>query len=133
MPPDPAELWRFLPIGYALSVAIETPVLLAGLSSRHSIGRRILAGLWLTAGTYPIVVLVLPQLIWLPQGEAGYWPYVAVAEVFAPTAECGLFWMAFWRGVPGLRSDFLRDMASIVAANLASFLIGGWIVRQWLA
>jgi hypothetical protein len=133
MPPDPGELWRFLLVGYVLSVAIETPVLLAGLSNRHSVGRRILAGLWLTACTYPIVVLVLPQLIWMPLGDAGYWPYVAVAEIFAPAAECGLFWMAFWRGVPGQRSDFLRDMASIVAANLASFLIGGWVVRQWLA
>jgi len=131
MPPDPAELSRFLPVGYVLSVAIETPVLLAGLSSRHSVGRRILAGLWLTACTYPIVVLVLPLLIWRPLGEAGYWPYVATAEVFAPAAECALFWTAFWRGVPGLRRDLLRDMASIVTANLASFLIGGWIAARW--
>jgi hypothetical protein len=133
MPPDPTELWRFLPVGYVLSVAIETPVLFAGLSNQHSVARRILAGLWLTACTYPIVVLVLPELIWRPLGEAGYWPYVVLAEIFAPAAECGLFWMAYWRGVPGLRSDLLRDMTSIVAANLASFLIGGWIASDWWA
>ena len=133
MPPDPAELWRFLAVGYVLSVMLETPVLLAGLSPRHSWGRRILAGFWLTACTYPIVVLVLPELIWRPLGEAGYWPYVAVAEIFAPTAECGLFWAAFWQGVTGRRSDFVRDMAAIVTANLASFLIGSWIAVRWLA
>src|SRR5205085_5486851 len=77
---DPTELWRFLPVGYALSVALETPVLLVGLSPRHPIARRIFAGCWLTACTYPIVILVLPQLIWHPLGDAGYWVYVVAAE-----------------------------------------------------
>ena len=41
---DPAELWAFLPWGYLLSVVLETPVLLAGLSPRHSLGRRVFCG-----------------------------------------------------------------------------------------
>ena len=133
MPPDPAELWRFLPLGYTLSVAIETPVLLAGLSIRHPISRRIFAGFWLTACTYPIVVLVLPELLWRPLGAAGYWPYIAVAEIFAPTAECALFWAAFWRNSPRDAPQLMRDLLAIAVANLASFLLGGWIANRWLA
>ncbi len=137
---DPAELWRLLPIGYVLSVALEAPVLLVGLSWRHSLGRRLISAVWLTACTYPMVVLVLPQLIWRPLGDAGYWPYVAVAEIFAPAAECFLFWLAFWRGAPNyspelprystktVRRDLVRDMGAIVAANLTSFLVGGWLL-----
>jgi hypothetical protein len=84
MTTDPANLWTFLPLGYALSLVLETPVLLVGLSPRHSIRRRLFAGAWLTACTYPIVILVLPQLVWRPLGEqAGYWPYVAVSRVCA--------------------------------------------------
>jgi hypothetical protein len=107
------ELWAFLPLGYALTVAIETPVLVAGLARRHPFKRKLLAGLWLTACTYPIVVLVLPLLI-APRG-----PYLAVAETFAPAAECLLFWTAF-----GERRTVWRDSAAIVVANLASFLLG---------
>jgi hypothetical protein len=142
MPPDPAELWRFLPLGYALSIVLETPVLVLGLSSRHSLARKLLAGVWLTACTYPIVVLVLPQLIWRP---LGYLPYVAVAEVFAPAAECLLFWLAFRgpkSGPLAPRADnvasrsetttsLVRDLAAIIAANLCSFLVGIWIF-QWI-
>jgi hypothetical protein len=136
MGPDEADLWRLLPIGYLLTIALETPVLLIGLSPCHSLQRRLISGVWLTACTYPIVILVLPQLIWQPLGEAGYWPYVAVAEIFAPAAECGLFWLAFWRGrateAPvALRRAFLgRDFVAIVAANLISFLVGGWLVSR---
>ena len=85
----PAELWAWLPFGYVLTVSVETPVLVFGLSRRHSLARKLFAGLWLTACTYPIVVLVLPILI--PSRGV----YVAVAETFAPAAECTLFWLAF--------------------------------------
>jgi hypothetical protein len=135
MSPDPAELWKLLPLGYLLSVVLETPVLLVGLSRRHSLGRRLLAGVWLTACTYPIVVLVLPQLVWWP---LGYWPYVAVAEVFAPAAECLLFWLAFWKlptaatpDATGSRRDLVRDMLAIVVANLTSFIAGYWVL-EWV-
>jgi hypothetical protein len=141
---DPAELWQFLPLGYLVSVVMETPVLVVGLSQRHSMARRLFAGMWLTACTYPIVVLVLPQLVWRPLGEtSGYGPYVAVAEVFAPAAECLLFWLAFWcvpngplipatKPCSNPRFDLVRDCAAIIAANLFSF-IGGWWLFRWLA
>jgi hypothetical protein len=117
----PEAAWRFLPWGYVLTVLIETPVLWFGLSSRHPAGRRIAAGLWLTACTYPIVVLVLP----LAMHDYSRAAYLAVAETFAPLAECALFYVAFLRGSTITdRRATIRDFTSIVAANLASFAIG---------
>ncbi len=88
---SPTELWRFLPIGYLFTISIETPILLVGLSPRHSLRRRLLAGIWLTACTYPIVTLVLPLLL-VNKSRA---VFLIVAEIFAPAAECVLFWLAF--------------------------------------
>ena len=111
---SPHDLWRFLPIGYLFTIAIETPILLLGLSRHHGIKRRLLSGIWLTACTYPIVVLVLPLLL-VNQSRT---LYLVVAETFAPVAECLLFWAAF-----GKETKW-RDFAVIVLANLASFLLG---------
>ncbi len=115
-----ARLWLFLPVGYLLTVAVETPVLLLLLSPRHPTSRRLFAGLWLTACTYPVVVLVLPVLL----GGFGRAAYLAVAEVFAPVAECALFWLAFGEeGSLGRRSTW-RDFAAVTLANVLSFLAG---------
>jgi hypothetical protein len=118
--------WSFLLVGYGVSVAIETPVLLVGLSSRHGLGRRLFAGLWLTACTYPIVILVLPYCF----SSRGI--YLVVAETFAPVAEVTLFLAAFgafdrpWTAVA-------RDGAAIVLANLASFGLGEWLLANgWI-
>ena len=111
---SPFELWRFLPIGYLFTIAIETPILFIGLSPHHSKRRRILAGLWLTACTYPIVSLVLPLL--LIDHSRGF--FLFIAETFAPVAECVLFWLAFGKDARW------RDFMVIVIANLASFLVG---------
>lgn len=119
MPPDTAALWRFLPWGYLFTVAIELPVLLVGLSPRHSLRDRLVAGLALTAFTYPIVICVLPPLVWEPWGRT--W-YLAVAETFAPVAECLLFRLAF--GPAPDRRSAARDAATIVLANLLSFGLG---------
>ena len=117
---SPKELWIFLPLGYLVTVLIEAPILLIGLSSRHTIKGRLLAGIWLTACTYPIVTLVLP-LLFAPESRTAY---LVVAETFAPVAECLIFWMAFGREeVLGKRSMW-RDFAAIIAANLASFGLG---------
>jgi len=115
-----SDLLLFLPVGYLLTVLVETPILIIGLSPRHSIRRKLAAGFWLTACTYPMVIIVLP-LIFERSSEA---MYLAVAETFAPVAECALFWAAFGeRALAGTRSMW-RDFAAIVLANLASFLIG---------
>jgi hypothetical protein len=102
--------------GYLLTIAVETPILVLLLSARVPVRRRVALGVWLTACTYPIVVLAMPALL-LPSGLT---LYVVVAEVFAPLAECGLF---YWRtGALGA-----RDAAAIVAANLASFGVGALV------
>jgi hypothetical protein len=54
--------FEFLPLGYVLSILVETPVLLIGLSPTHSLAAKLFAGVWLTACTYPIVVLAMPPL-----------------------------------------------------------------------
>lgn len=111
---SPSELWRFLPLGYLFTIAIEIPILFFGLSTHHSKLRRVGAGVWLTACTYPIVTLVLPLVFWNQPRAV----FLLVAETFAPVAECLLFWLAFGREARW------RDFAAIVIANIASFLLG---------
>lgn len=127
MPPDDATLWTFLPFGYLVTVAIELPVLLVGLSPTRSTKDRLIAGCALTAFTYPIVICVLPPLLWAPSGSG--W-YLAVAETFAPLAECLLFRIAF--GPAPSRRAAVRDHAAIVLANLLSFGLGelGYAVAE---
>jgi len=105
--------WQFLIFGYLLTVAIECPVLLAGLHPRHGLRVRLFAAVWLTAVTYPIVILTLPVL------TGPY--YTAVAETFAPLAEIAAF-----RAISGAWS--LRDACAIAAANLLSFGFGWYFI-----
>jgi hypothetical protein len=121
-----SDLWRFLPLGYVLSILIETPVLLVGLSRRHPLGRKLFAGVWLTACTYPIVTLVLP-LVFVNSSRT---IYLIVAETFAPVAECALFWFAFGEQEHLGELCMWRDFAAIAAANLASF-IGGEVMNAY--
>ena len=112
----PTDLWAFFPLGYLITVSIEAPILYVGLSPAHSSKVKLLAGFWLTACTYPIVILVLP-LIFDPGNDRG--TYLLVAETFAPLAECLLFSITW-----GRRQSRWRDNGVIVLANLASFGLG---------
>jgi len=118
---NPSDYWKFLPYGYLFSVAIEAPILMVGLSRRHPWTDRLLAGLWLTACTYPIVSLAMPLLM-LPAYPR--WAYLAVGETFAPVAECTLFWLAYGSRAERWKRSMWQDLAVVVLANLASFLIG---------
>jgi hypothetical protein len=119
--PPPAFFLAML-LGYLLTVAVETCVLVAGLSRRHAVRARLVAGAWLTACTYPVVWLVLPPLF---ESRA---VYLLVAETFAPLAECALFWLAFARHLPRDRRATARDFVAIVAANLCSFAVGAVVM-----
>ena len=123
---SPSELWRFLVIGYPFTILIETPILLIGLSKRHSFKQKLFAGVWLTACTYPIVVLVLPLLL----ANVSRPIYLSVAETFAPVAECVLFWLAYGKAAELGKRSMWQDLATIVVANLASF-IGGEILNAY--
>lgn len=123
---SPDELWRFLPLGYLLTILIETPILCVGLSRRHPLLRKLLAGVWLTACTYPIVTLVLP-LLFAPERRS---LYLVVAETFAPVAECALFWLAFGTHEELGKVSMWRDFTAIIVANLASFGIGE-VINAW--
>lgn len=107
--------------GYILGTLIETPILMLGLSSRHSMSRRLKSGLWLTACTYPVISLVIPQYIDRALHES---LYIVVAEIFAPAAECLLFWLAYGTKYEFGRSSMWQDFGVIVGANLASFAGG---------
>jgi hypothetical protein len=87
-----------------------------GLSPQHPLSRRLLAGLWLTACTYPMVVLVVPAFFDVSEQRPAY---LAVAESIAHFGECILFYVAF-RPL----QQFWRDMIAVFVANLASFGIG---------
>ncbi|MFT7642742.1 MAG: hypothetical protein ACI9G1_004500 [Pirellulaceae bacterium] len=115
------HLWQFLLPGYLVTITIETCVLFFALSPPHRTRDRFIAGAWLTACTYPIVVLVLPNMF--EDYSASYGWYLLVAETFAPLAECCLF-AAVYQTAEMKRSERVRDYAAIVSANLASFLIG---------
>lgn len=124
-----SDLWYFLPFGYLLTIMIETPILFLGLPPKLSVRQKLLCGVWLTACTYPIVVLVLPTVFYgFPR-----WQYLAVAETFAPVAECLIFWLAFHGKAIFDLSGWLRSFAVIVVANLASFGFGELLnYYRWL-
>ena len=118
--PSVSELWYFLPFGYLATILIEAPILLLGLPRIVTPAQRLRCGIWLTACTYPIVVLVLPAVFL----EHSRFVYLAVAETFAPAAECLLFWLAF-RSTPGFAArEWIRSFIVITLANLASFGFG---------
>ena len=110
--------------GYLLTVAVETPVLLVALSPAHGWRRRLAAGLWLTACTYPLLLLALPLLI---HPAAHPTAYIAVGEVGVAAAESALFHLAFNQGADRPRSWCWRDTMAIVGANLASYGVGRWV------
>ena len=122
----PTELWRFFPIGYLVTIAVETPILFFGLSARHNWKRKLLAGVWLTACTYPIVTLVSPLLM----SNYSRGAFLLVAEIFAPVAECILFWLAFGSKDQFGKTSMWRDFVAIVTANLASFAVGE-LLNAW--
>lgn len=128
--PSPEALWHWVPFGFVLTVALELPVLLVGLSPwgrsrwhatppHPTVGQRAAAAVWLTAVTYPIVAVALPLMLW---PRAPYAIYVGVAEAFAITAEC-LLYRTIWRGT---RSD----LAVVAAANVVSATVG-LLVTAW--
>ncbi len=112
--------WLTVGAGFSLSVVIETPVLMLGLSNRHTWRTRLFAGIWLTACTYPIVAVGLPSV--MDVAHSRFW-YTLTAETFAPLAECLLFCLVFARGGAS-RGQIRRDCTAIVVANLASFGLG---------
>jgi hypothetical protein len=110
-----------LTICWVATIVIETAVLAVGLSPRHGSRVRLFAGTWLSACTLPVVWLALPDALPVMLNRT---TVVLIAEVFAPLAECGLFWWAFIRPRPCDWRATMRDLVAIVAANLASFATG---------
>ncbi len=123
-----ADYFQLMLIGYLITVAVETAVLVMALSRRHSPKVKLFAGAWLTACTYPVVWLVLPPLFDADQRRL----YLLVAETFAPVAECAIFWFAFVRGRQYEPRATARDFGAITLANLCSFGLGELLVAMGL-
>lgn len=135
--PDPLALWWWLPVGYAITVALEAPVLMAGLghtsadhfaalgqsarraARRYTVRQRLAAAVWLTAVTYPVVAVALPLLLW---PRATYGTYLVVAEAFAIVVECVLF-RTVWHGTR-------RDLGVIALANVLSASVGWYLFAR---
>ena len=115
--------WLLYLLYLLLTIAVETPILLLGLSRRHKIPVRLFAGVWLNACSYPIVFIVFPALI------HGQPTCIIISEIFAPLFECLLFWYAIGRHAPPSRAAAVRDYTVIVLANLASFGVGE--IMRW--
>jgi hypothetical protein len=64
-----------------------------------------------------VVVLVLP-ILFASRSRA---LYLLVAEIFAPVAECALFWLVFREKLEGSLKTNWRNFAAITIANLLSF------------
>ena len=112
--------------GYLLTISFETPVLFACLGKRYTARQKLIAGVLLTALSYPFVVFVFP-LIWNPYEN--YPVYISVSEVFAPVFECLSFAMLFQRKKTLSKNQRFLDYAAIVLANLFSFLSGE--IMKW--
>lgn len=115
-----SQLWLFFPIGYLTTILIETPILLVGLSPKLSFKQKLMCGIWLTACTYPIVVLVLPALMQDFSRDL----YILVAESYAHFGECVIFWLAFRDKLELGTKDWIRCFIAILGANFASYSIG---------
>lgn len=116
--------WRWLAVGYVATVLMEAPVLLLLLSARHPWQRRLFAGVWLTACTYPAFVLALPVIVAPDPSPEGYRRVIIVGEVLVFAAEVLIFRLAF--GGPGSGGDgwSWRDAGAVVAANAVSLGVG---------
>jgi hypothetical protein len=120
------ELCAEFLVGFLFSIAVETPVLLVGLSARHTWRRRLFAGVWLTGCTYPVVFFVLPAFF------RSRTSYLFVAETLAPAAECVLFTVLFAGLERAGTKSLVRDWAAIALANLASFALGEILLPTFL-
>jgi hypothetical protein len=123
------DLFFFLPFGYIFTILIETPVLLFAMSRKVAMRQRLWLGVWLTACTYPIVILFLPAIFYGSSRAL----YLLVAETFAPVAECALFWLAYRSRQDFAVRDWIQCFIAITVANLASFGLGEVLnYFQWL-
>ena len=113
----------FLLVAGIITIVIEGTVLWFGLGRRYSAGEKLFFAVWLTATTYPVVVLVLPSFMSTTQPSSSY---LLAAESFAIVTEGTLFTI----GSAYLeKSVYFKELGVIVIANLISFGCGELFFR----
>ena len=110
---------------WALTVLLEGFVLWFALSRQHAPRVRLLAAVWLSSCTLPLVQFVFPLLEHFGSSRS---VWVGLAEVFAPVAECLLFRELIERAPSAGPRASWRDYGAIIAANLCSFAVGERLV-----
>ena len=108
----------FLLCGGIITIVIEGTVLWFGLGRRYSTGEKLFFAAWLTAATYPVVVLVLPSLMSTSEPRSSY---LFAAESFAIIGECVLFTIG---SVCLDKPVYFKELGVIAIANLISFAAG---------
>ncbi len=112
--------WHFWFIGFALTLTLEAPWILAGLRrSEASLSRRVLALLFANLLTHPLVWYLFPAL---PLGRR----YSLIgSEIWAFAGE----WLFYASHVQRLNRQ--RAAVLSLAANTTSFLIGSLVIRYF--
>jgi hypothetical protein len=129
-------VWRVLLLGYCLFVAIELPIFLLALSARNDRRQRIFSALWLTACSFPLVILVMPAFIdmFVPKDWHGPVNTMQIALI-TPIVECLLFWMLTRpldepNSPQVSQAEWIHDLFVIVFANVLSFFAWWYIVES---
>jgi hypothetical protein len=112
--------WDFWFIGFALTVVLEAPWILAGLRAfETNRTRRVLALLFANLLTHPLVWYLFPSMP-LPRSVS-----LAASELWAFAGEC-IFYASFIPSLTHRRAALLS-----FAANGTSFAIGRLIVHHF--
>lgn len=102
-------------VAFAFTQLVEVPIYSVGLRVRP------LAAFGASAITHPIVWFVICD----PRWGLGYWPQVAIAELFAWLVEAAYFGLGLKKGwKKGLLWSLLANAASFSAGMASRALIG---------
>ncbi len=99
---------------FAFTQLVETPLYVLWPLRDRPLARALPLAFAASALTHPIVWFVMPHLV-----PGDYWTMVAVAEVFAVTAEAG------WLRLVGVRRPWLPALL-VNAASLGLGLMSRW-------
>jgi len=114
----PVHAWL---AAFLLTVAVEVPIVVRLLRGRDPGGwRLVVLVVFANLATHPAVWFIFPQLFYVSTI-----PFLAASELWAVAAEAVFYAVAFRSVTP------VRAVATSVAANGASFLVGLVVTELW--
>ena len=123
---SPSDLWRFFPLGYLFTILIETPILLARTFTKtfnqaKTDSRCVADGLHLSNRRPGHAAHIRQHLARDLSGSR---------RNFRARGRVHLFWLAYGKSEEFGKRSMWQDFATIVVANLASFM-GGEILNAY--